>query len=137
MFDDSVQAGYLAFIALYFLGYLEKKRHNTEEATRYFHSAIEAGRKFESDSEDNPYVQAYRAMALAGLGEREQSRAILDKLVAGIDHNGEVLYNIARGYALLGDLEKAEEYLTRSTSEYAGPTRKEINIDPHFDSLQN
>ena len=137
MFDDSVQAGYLAFIALYFLGYLEQKRHNVDEATRYFHSSIEAGRKFESDSEDNPYVQAYRAMALAGLGDKDQTRAVLDKLVAVANLNGEILYNIARGYALIGDLEKAEEYLTRSTSEYAGPTQKEVNIDPHFDFLQN
>ena len=137
LFEESVDAGYLAFVALYFLGYLEKVRGHVDESITYFQQAIEAGKMYEEREPDNPYVRAFRALALAGIGDNEACRHVLDTLGAIPDLNGEVLYNLARGYALLGDYEKARSYIEQSCAHHDGPTDKEVSIDPHFAAIRD
>ena len=39
---------------------------------------------------------------------------------------------MARIYAVLGDKKEMEHYRELAINEFAGPTRKELNLDPHF-----
>lgn len=135
LFEESVEKNYLAFVALYFLGYIEKQRGNTEESMKYYTSSIEAGKVQKGKEILNPYIKVYHALALAGMKEKNSSLIILEELSNMPGLNGEILYNIARVYALLGNTDRANEYIQKSLNEHAGPTEKEIRLDPHFEFL--
>jgi serine/threonine protein kinase/Tfp pilus assembly protein PilF len=135
MFEESRKAGFFPFIALYFLGFAEKKRGNIELAESYFRQTIETARCCELKDRGNPYYRVYCAMALAAINEKAKSLEYLEALENQWPPNGEIFYGIARGYALLGDAAKATLFLKRSLAEHAGPTEKEIINDPHFDGL--
>jgi serine/threonine protein kinase/Tfp pilus assembly protein PilF len=132
LLTEAVDAGNFSFVALYLLGFMEETRGEKEAASEYFKQAIEAAKECESKDERNPHIKAYRAMALASIGKKDESRAILEKLMEQDDKDGEVLHHIARGYSVLGDKSKVKELLDKALTEHAGPTEKELSFDPHF-----
>lgn len=131
-FENSIQAGFFPFIALYLLGYMERQCGNAEAAKLYFQESIKAAKEYELNGQDNSHIKSFRAMALAGMKETDAAVSILQDLETLGQGAGDILYNVARGYALLGDAVKVAELLKRAVAEHAGPTEKEINLDPHF-----
>jgi hypothetical protein len=71
-------------------------------------------------------------MALAGLNRFDESRAILDNLVAISVEQGEILFDMARCYALLGEQTTSQSYISRACVAHAGPSEREARLDPHF-----
>ena len=54
----------------------------------------------------------------------------------GCKYDGEMLYGIARGYALLGNQAKVVKLLKEALLKNPGPTIEEISIDPHFVGIE-
>jgi eukaryotic-like serine/threonine-protein kinase len=136
-FEESVEAGYLAFVAEYYLGYLEAQLGNREKAQGHLQRSIRLGQGSESSGPENLHISAYRGLALGVLGEREEARKVLDHIRDHPDVNGEVLYEVARGYALLEDPAQTKSCLERALEGHAGPTEKELRFDPHFATIQD
>lgn len=136
-FNESVENGCIVFIAHYYRGILEKLAGDVSEAKRAFKLSIESGAECEKDAPGNAYVKVYKALALAGLGEIDKALSLVGKMSCGDDADGEVLYNIARVYALANNPQKAKEILELSIQTHAGPSEKELFLDPHFASLRD
>jgi len=136
-FKNSVDEECLTFIAIYYLGLLERLRGNREKAAEHFRRAIEVSRECEQHDPDNSTVLSYKAMALASVGDVERAKTLLNRLEVQSAHEGNILLNIARCYALMGDRARADKLKPEAVVEHAGPTEKELQVDPHFtlDSL--
>ena len=80
----------------------------------------------------NYHIASYQALALAAAGKKAEALSILAKLVANPDCQGDLLHNIARCYALLGDKLQAEIFKAQAVEYHAGPSLKELESDPHF-----
>ena len=76
-------------------------------------------------------------MALASLGRKDEALEHLDELEETITDNGEVMHDIARGMAILGLKDRAEKLLKKAVTIYAGPSVKEIMLDPHFADIRD
>lgn len=131
-FEESTTSGYFPFVAKYYLGLTELVRGNGENAANHFRKAAELTKQFDFQKPENIKVMAYHALALAGLNDRGSSYAMLQVLESRTDLDGEVLYNIARCYAMLGDKREAQEILRKAMTSTSGPTEKEVAFDPHF-----
>jgi len=131
-FGESIEKGYLAFVAYYLLGLTYKMLGDSCRAEECFQSTIdnvdEAGKK----DPGNICMQSYKCMAYAGMGKKEIATGLLKELEGKCERHGDVLYNIARCYALLGDKKQSDEFKRKAIKEHAGPTEKELNLDPHF-----
>jgi serine/threonine protein kinase/Tfp pilus assembly protein PilF len=136
-FLESIEAGYFPFVAYYYLGFLEAKRGDKKRAEEYFRESVKAGEASDSEGSSDVHVRAYRALAIAWLGDADQARAILDELVSLPKLDGELLYEVARCYAVLGDESKTNDFVSRALEGHAGPTEKEIRFDPHFASISH
>jgi len=131
---EALEAGFFPFIAYYFLGRIEMKSVNEKMANEYFKKTIESAREWENKDQHkgNPYITAYRAIALASIDKKEEAKILLEQLEKDGCDDGAILYNVARGYALLGDTDKTNEILKLAVTEHAGPTEREIDLDDHF-----
>ncbi len=136
-FEESIAAGYLLFVAQYLLGYVAGLQGDRAESHRRFQEVLEATQPGNSIARSDIHQRAYRAMALAGLGEREQAQQLLAQLETDACHSGEALGNVARAWSVLGDIRKAQEVLQRAIVAHAGPTEKEVALDPHFAPLSD
>ncbi|UCD16265.1 MAG: protein kinase [Candidatus Zixiibacteriota bacterium] len=136
-FQESVKREYLKFIAEYYLGYLEGACGNAERARVHFEASIAAGKDYEQHDPENPYVKSYRAMSLAAQGNADEAIPLLEELLAKDDLNGEVLCDVGRAYAHMGDAARAREMLDRAIRTHAGVTEKEVRLDPHFSLLKD
>ena len=131
-FQESIAAGCLPFVALYHLGLLKKIEGDLAAAEMHFTRTLTAVDECQSADPANCHVQSFKALTLAVLGCRDQALALLESLERQCAHHGDILHNVARGYALLGDTGKAEQVKRASMNEHAGPTEKELLVDPHF-----
>jgi serine/threonine protein kinase/Flp pilus assembly protein TadD len=129
---ESVEAGYLAFVAEYYLGFLELSLGNQPEALDHFGRSVTLGIVGETDGTENLHISAYRALAWAAMGKSAEAIAVLEHVAAQPGANGELLCTVARGYALAGELDQARSLLARALAAHAGPTEKELRLDPHF-----
>lgn len=131
-FKASIEAGFFPFVALYYLGKLEKDCGNADASLQYYTEAVQVAEEYEQKDQENPHIKAYLAMALAAVGEDERASSILQYLEGQGQGEGEILYSVARGYAVLEMESKVRELLKKAVVEHAGPTEKELAIDPHF-----
>ncbi len=131
-FAESVANRHVVFIAHYYSGLLENIAGNKLEAEKAFKLSIESGGEYEKNDPGNIYVTVYKALALAGLGDFDKARGLVENINCSSETDGEVLYNIARVYALLNNPQRAKEIIELSMQTYAGPTEKELLLDPHF-----
>ncbi|MBN1213160.1 MAG: protein kinase [candidate division Zixibacteria bacterium] len=136
-FMESIESGHYPFIAYYHLGILEKIRGNVKEAFIYFNQALSSITRYVIQDPNNVHLLGYKALICAVLNRREEALVIIDKLLPEIIDSGEVLLSIARSYALLGDLESAGEINDIAINKVAGPTQKELAVDPHFKEMYN
>ncbi|MCB2229654.1 protein kinase [bacterium] len=131
-FEESVQLGFFPFVAEYYLGLNELCAGNRVRARQYFDRALNKMQSFDRGKPENIPVLAYQALAMAGSGRVETARELLDWIAEQEELNGEVLYNVACGYALLGKRMTSAGILQRALKVVAAPTEKQIALDPHF-----
>jgi len=133
--DESIKEGCFPFIAFYYLGYTEKMCGNDDKAREYFERAARSAEENILEDEENVHIKAYQAMALAAAGKNDEAVLILKGLELIQHEDGEVLYEMAQAFATLGDEIKAREFIGKSVTTHAGPSEKQININPHFDGI--
>jgi len=135
--NESISEGFFPFIAYYLLGRIELKSVNTKKAEKYFQKTIESALEWENKDQHkgNPYITAYRAIALASIDKKDEAQTLLKQLEIDGRDDGAILHNVARGYALLGETHKTYEILKLAITEHAGPTEKEIDLDDHFEKF--
>ena len=131
-FEESIAEGYFPFIAYYFIGLNERLQNHSVESVKAFEQTIQLTEQSANSEEVNLHILVYRAMALAGLNRFDESRAILDNLVAISVEQGEILFDMARCYALLGEQTTSQSYISRACVAHAGPSEREARLDPHF-----
>lgn len=132
LFRESLAREFMPFIAYYFLGLTDILEGNSEYATTNFEKACRSAEDYLSRDPANCHVASYRALALAAAGKRAESLLVLTKIEADPECQGDLLHNIARCYALLGDKQQAEIFKARAVEHHAGPSPKELESDPHF-----
>ena len=131
-FEMSVSKGDFPFIARYCLGFLERMCGDGQLARKYFSQVIDELEHTDFSDRENVQIQGYYAMALAGAGRFDDARTQLRDILK-VDHLiGDVLLNVARSYALMGDIDQATDCLQRAVISSPGPTENEISLDPHF-----
>lgn len=133
--SESVEASYLAFVAEYYLGFLEMRLGNDTKAREHFGKSIALGIVSESDGTENLHITAYRALAQAAMGKKDEAIALLEHVAGRSEVSGEIFYLVARAYALSGESERARSLMQSALSGHAGPTEKELRADPHFESI--
>jgi Tol biopolymer transport system component/serine/threonine protein kinase/tetratricopeptide (TPR) repeat protein len=105
-----------------------EKKGMIEEAFRIY----EKERAFAGDT---PTTRAKLAHVLAAGGRAEESRRILQELVARRKQQWVTAYEVAVVYSLLGDFDNAFEWLDRAEKEHAvGYTY--LRVDPRLDNLR-
>jgi tetratricopeptide (TPR) repeat protein len=134
-FNESILANHLVFVARYYLGYLELIQGNQMEASEQFAQSDADGHLHETVGSPNHHVQAFRALTLAACGKIEEAQLIVDVVEQDVRIDGEVMHNLARARALCGDFAGARALLERSYAAPAGPTEKEVRVDPHFAAM--
>lgn len=132
LFCKSLKHGYLPFIAHYFLGFICLIQGNSEIAGGHFENAARSAEDYLKGDPANCHVASYRALALAAAGKKAEALSILSKLVANTECQGDLLHNVARCYALLGDKHQTEIFKAKAVEHHAGPSPKELEFDPHF-----
>jgi tetratricopeptide (TPR) repeat protein len=106
----------------------EKKGMVNEALAAYEQERVFAG--------ETPTTRAKRAHVLAATGHHDQAREILDEIIAKRDEQWVTAYEIAIIYALLGDRDKAFEWLAHAEQEHAvGFTF--VRVDPHLENLRS
>jgi serine/threonine protein kinase/Flp pilus assembly protein TadD len=131
-FLQSRQEGCLSFIAVYHMGLAERLSGNRGVAAEYFREALRMSEECSQKDPGNNLVASYKALCLAMLGKFPEAEVLIPRIAASAEHEGEVLLNLARCYAALGKQDMAEAFKKRSLTEHAGPSEKELAIDPHF-----
>ena len=132
LFRESLERGYLPFIAHHLLGLIDILQGNSEHAAINFEKSCQSAKDYLSRDPANYHIASYQALALAAAGKKAEALSILAKLVANPDCQGDLLHNIARCYALLGDKLQAEIFKAQAVEYHAGPSLKELESDPHF-----
>jgi serine/threonine protein kinase/tetratricopeptide (TPR) repeat protein len=105
-----------------------EKKGMREEALAAFEKEMAA-------AGDTPTSRAKRARVLAAVGQKEESRKILDELIRTNQTQHITPYEIAIIYALLEEADKSVEWLRKAKHEHAvGFTF--ARVDPHLDYLR-
>jgi serine/threonine protein kinase/Tfp pilus assembly protein PilF len=131
-FDESIKKGFLPFSAYYYKGLMKKFEGKNNPAEVEFRKAIDAADEyFKKDPEHNVFL-GYKILALAQISKKSEVLALLEECKKLCAHSGEGYHLMARVYSVLGDREKTEYYKNLALKEHAGPSKKELNLDPHF-----
>lgn len=132
-FRESIERGLLPYIAHYYLGFISFVRGDESGARNNLNGAVEHSLRDLGVDPRNEYAKCYTALAYALLGKGQEGRDLLGELEDRIEEiDGDIVINIARFYALLGETSFAEKYKLKAMSKHAGPTEKEVILDPHF-----
>jgi len=134
-FEESIGVGYLSFVAHYLLGFLADIQGDTKEAHWQYNRVLEVSAPPDGMQIEDINILGYRALALVGLGQWDMGKAILSTLDNSASDSGEVLCNMARAWAVMGERSRAQELLSRAFAAHMGPTDKEVSLDPHFRSI--
>lgn len=132
LLKSCIECGFFPFMGYYILGFLESERGNKETAKAYFKLSQKSADEFSGNPEVEMYALSFKAVALASSGEKQISTKLLDNVFDSDAKDGGIYHCLARGYAVLGMESKANECLSRAITEHAGPSEKEIALDPHF-----
>lgn len=131
-FDESIARGFLPFIAHYYKGLIKFLQNEKEQASSLFSMVIDGADKYFAADPQNDVFLGYKILALALVGKKEEASMLVENCRKICSHQGEGLYILARIYAALGDKEQMAHYCELAINEMAGPSRKELNLDPHF-----
>ncbi len=132
-FKESIDAGYLTFVSHYYSACVDLLEGKEQQAKVSLVKALEMTASEAADpvQGDLPTI-GFHVLSLAALGYEDEAKRILEIIEPRAEGHGEVLHSIARAYARLGNHAKAYEVLHKSFAAHAGPTEREVSIDPHF-----
>jgi serine/threonine protein kinase/Tol biopolymer transport system component/tetratricopeptide (TPR) repeat protein len=85
---------------------------------------------------DSPTTCAKYAHVLASCGRSDEARAEIEKITSKGEARGALAYEVAVVYALLGDSERALEWLGRAAEEHAVGLAF-VRVDPRLDRLRD
>ena len=85
---------------------------------------------------DSPTTCAKYAHVLASCGRKDEARAELEKITSEGGARGALAYEVAVVYSLLGDDERALEWLGRAAEEHAVGLAF-VRVDPRLDGLRD
>lgn len=106
----------------------EKKGMMTEALAAYEQERVFAG--------ETPTTRAKRAHVLAATGNHDEARRIVEEIIANRDEHWVTAYEIGVIYCLLGDRDKAFQWLAQAEREHAvGFTF--ARVDPHLEDLRS
>jgi tetratricopeptide (TPR) repeat protein len=128
--DKATEPHELAFIVCYYRGVAQLLSGAEDKALICFEQSAALCREMLEQYPDMNVAKAILAGDLAFLGVEDESRRLLSGLSNYIVNDGGTAHEIARAYAVLGDSEKAREYVDRALQTYQGPTEIEISLDP-------
>jgi serine/threonine protein kinase/Flp pilus assembly protein TadD len=131
LLNESIRLNYFSFIAHYYLGLIKHLLGHAKEAIEYFEKAMELTREILAKDPRDMQILAILSLACAAAGKNDDALQNLNKL-HGFNCDGQALYTMARAYALLGEFDKANDFIAKALAEHAGPSKEEIQIDPHF-----
>ncbi|MFZ5981468.1 MAG: protein kinase domain-containing protein [Candidatus Zixiibacteriota bacterium] len=131
-FEASIIADYLPFLAIYYLGLIASIRGNHTLAHKYYQDALDSIDRYQQNDPDNAHLLSYEALTLAALNRKEDSLKMLDRFLSRCGECGDIMFTAARTFALLGDTGKAAQLALAALDKVAGPTLKELKVDPHF-----
>jgi serine/threonine-protein kinase len=131
-FNQSIESGYFPFVANYYLGFTEQLAGNRDEARDYYQKAVSQMREFDFTRQENLPVVPYYALSLIGFGRREDAELALNEMAELQGLDASLYYQLGRGYAMLGKRDRAQKFLDLSVGKPMGPTKRELEQDPHF-----
>ncbi len=134
-FREAIDAGHFPFIAMFYLGVLEKHEGNEQQARVFYDQCLESIDRQSVNGETDTNLLVHRAMALAGRGDKDEAIRNLQQVATGENHSGEVHYCMARAYAILGEKAQARACLQESFDHHDGPTEQEVALDPLLSNL--
>jgi serine/threonine protein kinase/Tol biopolymer transport system component/tetratricopeptide (TPR) repeat protein len=85
---------------------------------------------------DSPTTRAKYAHVLASCGRREEARAELEKITSKGEARGALSYEVAVVHSLVGDNDRALEWLGRAAEEHAVGLAF-VRVDPRLDGVRN
>ncbi|MDF1543854.1 MAG: protein kinase [bacterium] len=132
MFAKSIKNGHFGFAAQYWLGFSSLLQGNEETADEEFNQALEMVNEYDLKDPNNLPLVAYKGMILAGLKNRSAAILVLEQVENDPDLDPDSRYIVARAYALIDESERMEHHLKLTLEAKGGPTRKEVDHDPHF-----
>jgi serine/threonine protein kinase/Tfp pilus assembly protein PilF len=120
----------LAFIVHHYCGVAHLLSEEVDKARSCFGQSAALCRELLSQYPDMNVAKSILAGNLAFLGVEEECRQLLSELSNYTVNDGGTAHDIARSYAILGDIKTAREYINRALETYQGPTEIEISLDP-------
>lgn len=130
-FRKAIDEGCMAIEGFYGIGFVEKLRGNEKVAMEHFRKAVNEARECEKNDPNNHFLISMKAMALASAGEIDEATEVLERLAAEASEKGDILHNIARAHAIMGNEDLAENFRRLALVKHAGPTVKELTLDPY------
>jgi serine/threonine protein kinase/Flp pilus assembly protein TadD len=125
----------ISFLAWLYLGLARILIDETDAAADCFAAARDQSQHLLDDDPDFHVARNAWAISQAFLGETEKARLSIREVLPFIQYDGSIAHDVARTYAIIGDGESAQKYMTLAVDTYQGPTRVEIDLDPilnHF-----
>jgi tetratricopeptide (TPR) repeat protein len=120
----------IAFIAQFYLG-LTCLLCGRAEAKDCFAESLRLCRETLKREPDLTLAKAILAENLAFLeSDEDECHRLLTEVSNYIVNDGAMAQELARAYAILGDIKKSEKYVTHAIETYQGPTEIEISLDP-------
>jgi tetratricopeptide (TPR) repeat protein len=135
-FQKSIDFGFFEFLAYYFQGVVHQEANQDKKAEECFRKSVQlCGEQLGNDPE-NPYFHSTLGLAYLALGEEEKGEKEMTISKELASENGAILYDLARFYAKRDDEKKSLEFLKQALKLPLGPSKFEVQLDPHFKNLQ-
>jgi serine/threonine protein kinase/Tfp pilus assembly protein PilF len=135
-YQKSIDLGYFEFLASYYLGVVHQQAKEKEEAKKSYEKAIELCCEQLKSDPDNPYFHSTLGLVYQASGEENKAEGAMKTSLKLAPVDGAIVYDQARFYALKRDEQKAIEFLKQALKLPLGPSKFEVQLDPHFKNLQ-
>src|SRR4030067_1022179 len=137
MFDQALEIAPDYYRAYYYLGLAyQLKGEKWMAAASYDSAAVLCVRKINEDS-NNPYLHTTLGLAYTALRKPEEGLKMAVKGLKIEPENGQILYDVARVYALQEKNKEAIETLAKAIKKPLSPSFQEACLDPHFEKIVN
>jgi len=133
---DATRKPEISFLAWFYLGIARILLNQPDETEECLNKARDLSKCLMDEVPDLCAAIAVYASSLALLGETENSRKKMKEILPFVEYDGSAAHDIARIYAILGDLDNSRIYRKMAVETFQGPTKIEIDLDPiliHFD----
>lgn len=128
--EKAVLLSEIAFLARFYIGLAYLLQGNRDEAMVEMEKSAELCEKLIKSDPDFYFGKLVLIKAQAFLGKEDETLKLIDELAQQAEYDGAVSLEIGQAFAILGDSDKATEYLKKSLDCVRGATINEMKIDP-------